>query len=326
MTRQTASERKEKYRALCVAEKSIPIFSRDWWLDATAGSEAWDVALVEQEDVIVAAMPYALRRRYGFSVIGQPPLTQTLGPWMRPDGPKPARYAASDKKIMSELIGQLPAFDLFRQNWHHSRGNWLPFYWKGFQQTTRYTYVQEELGDEARLWSGLQDNIRSDIKKATSRFKLQVVDTLPVDDFIRLNRLTFARQQLALPYSDDYVRRLDAACEAHGCRKCLIAVDPDGRQHAGAYIVWDENSAYYLMGGGDPELRNSGATSLCLWEAIRFSAGVTRCFDFEGSMLESVEKFFRAFGARQQPYFEISKTPSRLLRAWYALRSLLRNP
>ena len=50
--------------------------------------------------------------------------------------------------------------------------------------------------------------------------------------------------------------------------------------HAGVYIVWDSNSAYYIMGGGDPELRSSGATTLCMWEAIKFSASVTACFDF----------------------------------------------
>ncbi|MNZ86002.1 hypothetical protein D3C78_1048120 [compost metagenome] len=94
----------------------------------------------------------------------------------------------------------------------------------------------------------------------------------------------------------------------------FIAEDDQGRRHAGVYLIWDENSAYYLMGGGDPELRNSGATSLCMWEAIRFSATVTRRFDFEGSMLEPVEHFFRAFGAIQQPFSCASKTPSRLLR------------
>ena len=106
--------------------------------------------------------------------------------------------------------------------------------------------------------------------------------------------------------------------------KILIAEDEQGRRHAGVYIVWDNTSAYYLMGGGDPDLRNSGATSLCMWEAIQFASTVTQRFDFEGSMMEPVEKFFRAFGATQTPYFSISKTPSRLLKTAIFLRELLR--
>ena len=38
---------KERYRILCDHERSIPIFSRDWWLDAVS-NEAWDVSLVEK--------------------------------------------------------------------------------------------------------------------------------------------------------------------------------------------------------------------------------------------------------------------------------------
>src|SRR5260370_7073664 len=87
----------------------------------------------------------------------------------------------------------------------------------------------------------------------------------------------------------------------------FFAEGPEGRIHAAVYIIWDDRSAYYLMGAADPELRNSGATSLLLWEAIQFAATVTRSFDFEGSMIESIERFFRAFGAKQKPYFHISR-------------------
>ena len=77
--------------------------------------------------------------------------------------------------------------------------------------------------------------------------------------------------------------------------------------------MWDENSAYYLMGGGDPDLRNSGAASLVLWEAIKHASTVTGKFDFEGSMNESIERFFRGFGGRQELAFNVSKTNSKLL-------------
>ena len=53
---------------------------------------------------------------------------------------------------------------------------------------------------------------------------------------------------------------------------------------------------------------------LLLWEAIQFSSDVTRKFNFEGSMIKSIEKFFRAFGGRQVPYLEITKTNSILIK------------
>jgi len=35
------------------------------------------------------------------------------------------------------------------------------------------------------------------------------------------------------------------------------------------------------MGDGDPESRNSGATNLLLWEAIKFCSKVTKEFNFK---------------------------------------------
>ena len=48
----------------------------------------------------------------------------------------------------------------------------------------------------------------------------------------------------------------------------FFARGKDGRIHAGNLLVWNESCAYYLMGGGDPELRNSGATSLAMWRQL----------------------------------------------------------
>ncbi|RDI12696.1 GNAT family N-acetyltransferase [Comamonas sp. AG1104] len=315
-------DRIDKYRTLCTQEPSIPLFSQAWWLDATAGEGAWDVALVEKGGAIVAAMPYVPRKRYGFTLLGQPALTQTLGPWLRETDGKSSTKLAQHKDWLQALIDQLPHFSHFTQNWHWRMGNWLPFYWAGFQQTTRYTYILQELSDEQELWQGLQENIRREIKKASNRLQLRVRDDLTVDDFLVLNRMTFARQDMALPYTEAFVHKLDQACVARQARKIFIAEDEQGRRHAGVYVVWDGNSAYYLMGGGDPELRNSGATSLCMWEAIKFAATVTKRFDFEGSMIEPVEKFFRAFGAQQTPYFTVSKTPSFILKTALFARSL----
>ena len=316
--------RKERYRALCDSEKSIPLFSQAWWLDATAGEENWDVVLVESGGEIIASMPYVVRRRFRMVFIGLPTLTQTLGPWIRTGQAKYASRLASEKDLMRQLIAGLPRYDHFQQSWHHSQANWLPFYWAGFKQTTRYTYRLPDLSDETKLWRGLSDNIKGDYKKAIGRFALRIRTDLSVDNFLDLNKKTFERQRKVLPYSVDVVRALDKACSKRNSRQIFIAEDEKGRPHAGVYIVWDTNTTYYLMGGGDPELRRSGATSLCLWEAIKFASTVSKSFDFEGSMIEPVERFFRAFGAQQVPYFSVSRTPSKLLQTLIFLRSVWR--
>ena len=312
---------KHKYRAHCKAEPSIPIFSKDWWLDAVCGDENWDVTLVEKGGRIIGCMPYFIKKRMGFTLLTQSQLTQTMGPWLRPSSAKYANQLTEQKSLMTALIQKLPSFDYFCQNFHYSVTNWLPFYWQGFSQTTRYTYVLEEISDAQKIWDGMLPNIRTDIKKAKNRFGLKVCTNLGIDAFLIINEQAFARQGMKLPYSKNFVKKIDNACKEHNARKIFFAKDLDGRIHAAVYIVWDENSAYYLMGGSDPDLRNSGANSLCMWEAIKFASTVTKVFDFEGSMIEAVERFFRAFGARQMPYFQVSKINSPFVRIYLDIRS-----
>lgn len=306
----------EKYRALCEHERNaIPLFSQAWWLDAVAGKGCWDVVLVEKNGVVHASMPYIVKRRFGLKFIGQPILTQHLGPWIRCGEIKLGSDLSRQKDLYQALIEKLPSYDYFFQNWNYELKNWLPFYWKGFRQTTRYTYVLSDLSDESALWAGFGGNIKGDIKKAAGRFGVQVKCDFGIKEFYALNQQVFKRQGMPIPYTLEQIERLDQACAERNCRRIFTAVDAEGRRHAAVYLVWDDNCAYYLMGGGDSELRNSGATSLCMWEAIRFAAGVSKRFDFEGSMLEPIERFIRGFGAEQVGYFSLTKTPSRLLRA-----------
>ncbi len=314
--------KKQIYRQLCAEEPTIPIFSQDWWLDVTAGRENWDVALVEKHGNILACMPYVSRKRAGLSISTVPPLTYCLGPWLRPFEAKHANQISRQKDLLERLIEQLPPFDHFKQQWHYNQTNWLPFFWRGFEQTTNYTYLLPLPGNHEATWLGLQENIRREVRKASGRGGLQVRHDLPVSAFLPLNKRVFERQRMPAPYSEGFIGALDQACAGHQRRKIFIAQDGHGALHAGVYIVWDHNSAYYLMGGSDPARRNSGAMSLCMWEAIKFASSVTKRFDFCGSMIEPIERFVRAFGGVQTPYFTVSKTTSKLAATLLFARTL----
>ena len=79
---------KDKYHLLCNTETSIPIFSRDWWLDTVCGKDKWKVLLVEEKERITAAMPLYCPRQ---GIISMPSYTQTMGPWFAPES-KDTKY------------------------------------------------------------------------------------------------------------------------------------------------------------------------------------------------------------------------------------------
>jgi len=320
MTRKIFSENaKDRYAELCNSEITIPIFSQPWWLDCVSGESNWGVCLVEQDGEIIASMPYEIKKKIGFNLCKMPLFTQTLGPWIRFSKLTNYKQLSRQKKLMNLLIDQLPNYDYFHQNWHYSQTNFIAFFWRGFQQKTNYTYVIEDLTDLDKVWDSFEAKTKLSIKNAKERFKLVIDENLTIDDFLHLHRQVFHRKNIMRPFSDASILSLNKACNDNNASKIFIAIDEDGKKYAGVYLIWDKDCAYYLMGGSDPEFLNSGAVSLCLWEAIKFASTVVNKFDFEGSMIESIERFVRAFGAKQKPYHAITKTPSCILRMRSAL-------
>lgn len=293
------------------------IFRQHWWLDAVSPGQ-WDEVIIEKKGDIIATLPYFIEKRYGFRFFTLPPLTPVLGPWFRPSDGKYTNQLSHQHKMMTDLILQLPEFDLFRQNFHHSITNWLPFHWQGFQQTTRYTYVIENLLEPDRVWQSFRENIRRNIRKAQKT--VQIRHDLDLNRFIDIHEMTFKQQGLSLPYDRAVIHRIDEACTERQCCKTFFAEDVQGKLHGAVYLVWDNEAAYYLMGGADNTLRQSGAVNLLLWEAIQFAGTVTRTFNFDGSMIDTIERFFRAFGGVQKPYFQVSKIKSVPLKVFMDMR------
>ena len=292
-----------------VTPYAYTIFQQPWWLDAVA-PRRWAECRVERDGNVVARLPYVVRRRHGLTLITQPPLTQALGPWISSTAGAKDAGLDDQRALVAGLIEQLPRHDYFTQACAPVLTDWLPFHWQGFDQRTLYTYVLDDLRDLDRVWAGLRKGPRRYIRKAQKT--LSVRDDLGIDVLHGTLVATFERQGLRVPWSLGQIERLERACAARNSRRALFAVDAADRVHAAVYLVHDANVTYYLLSGAFPELRSSGAQSLLVWEGIRFAATVSRCFDFEGSMIEPIERFFRSFGARQVPYFRIHRMSRRM--------------
>lgn len=299
-------------------ETAHALFQQPWWLDAVAPG-AWSEVSVQRDGATVARQPFVERGPRRMRVLTQPPLTPFLGPWtQRRTGVKAAKALGDEMELLAQLEAALPPAAAFRQSFSPAVMGVLPYLWGGYRAEVRYTYRLERLDSEQELWNGLGANIRGHIRKAGKQ-GVTVRTDLGMERFHEVLSKTFERQAVRPP-ERDLLERIEAACAPRRARTMLFACDEDDRIHAVAYVVWDTASAYYLLSGADPALRSSGAQSLLLWEAIRRSRDVTSAFDFEGSMLVPVERFFRDFGGRQTPYLHVSRV-SRPAAAALALHS-----
>jgi len=302
---------KKRYLQFSNSEKELPIFFQPWYLDVVCGASNWQVSLFEKGGEVAAALPYYLKHKGPFTYLTMPELSKFMGPYIAPQW----RHSRHEHKIINTLIEQLPKFSYFNQNCHYTFEDWLPFFWKNFTQTTKYSYTIENLYDLDQVLANFATDYRNTkLKKANRMVRLNFDRSL--EDFFAVSKMSFSRQQKSFPLSYAFIEKYDAILEKHKARKIFFAVDKEERIHSVGYLIWDQQAAYYLIAGDNPELRSSGAGIFLVWQAIQFSQKTLslNCFDFMGSMIPAIEKVRRNFGAQQKPYFEIKKYNSLLFK------------
>ncbi|MGO9934866.1 MAG: GNAT family N-acetyltransferase [Steroidobacteraceae bacterium] len=290
------------------SESSFCLFQEPWWLNLTTDGH-WQEAVVANTQGVIARLPYRTLRRFGATIITQPRLTPYGGPWFRPSSAKAAHQFSERQKLTAELLSQLPRFDLFSQNLWPESGDWLPFHWAGYSQRTGYTNWHRDLSNTDGLWNGFLDSTRREIRKAQKRVELIVSDD--IERLCYLHERAFTRQGLSPPRERAFVRTVVEGAMRQGHARLTFAVDEQQNTHAVNLLVFDARSAHYLLGGSDPSYRTSGAASLLMWDAIQFAAGRTKLFDFEGSMVEGVARFFRGFCPELIPISHVYRTSRR---------------
>jgi hypothetical protein len=279
------------------------LYCHTWWLDAVAPGH-YEILTAKSGNAIKAAWPIvwaegAWRRR-----ARMPRLTARLGVLLSPFEGKYAEGLSREHELIDSLLSQLPEGCLVDMWCHESFTNWLPFCWRGFEQTTRYTYVLEDLSDVDRIWDDMRRTARTEIRKAEKR-NVRVRETDDLEKLYQITSIIFARQGLKMPYDLAYLERIDSACRQHAGRRILLAETPNGETCACRYLVYDQQCAFLVCGGVTDAMRGSGANSLVDWEMIKFACTVSKRFDFTGSIGARVEPYLRTFGAKRVPFFSI---------------------
>lgn len=235
-----------------------------------------------------------------------PMFVKYLGVLLRPMKGKYVSRLSAENKIVESIIVQMKSCKSFDYSFHPAFVNWLPFYWNNYRQETRYTYRFDNLSDMESIYNGMDTVVRSDMRKA-EKYGIKIENDIDPDIFYDINKLTYERQGGRIPYSFPFLNRYCDGMRKHDAIRLMGAVDAQGRIHAVCGIVYDKRCCYFILNGINHLLPAVGANTLLVAEAIKTAATLSHAFDFEGSMLRPVERFYRKFGASLTPYFNIWK-------------------
>ena len=292
---------------LFALQSSLPLFFHVDWLDFVCGRNNWEVLIYVEKTHVKGVYTYALSG----SRILSPVLATYMGPYIIKKNITPKEYATVQMKFQDFILENIQ-FDHFEQRWHPHFYNHIAFFQQGFKQQTRYTYVLKELDNLQAIWSNFKTSLRSDIQRASKQ--LFVTNELDSPNFFALLDVTFQTNKVKNPYSLALIEKLLAFISLHQCGKLYVAKNNSGTVTNVILVLWDSESAYYLMSASDPNYKKSNGNSLLLWNAIQDMSNYTNRFDFEGSMLLGIENYVRAFGGELVPFHHIYKSNNSLLR------------
>jgi hypothetical protein len=319
--RRPFADSKQIWAAHC-EQHYVPLYFRSWWMDCVCGTENWDVCLsLDDTGKVEGALVFYLKKRLGLPVITMPPLTAYSGLWLHPplNLTKSSSRMAFEKRVCEKAIKQLPHHIFFYQQWHPDITNWLPYFWKGFRQTTLYTYRLALAENALELTKNMNKSARKRSRKAAGEFYIKYAET--PDIVFDLYKKSLLKQGKAPYFSMETLTRLDMELINKNQRKIITAAEASGNIIAAQYLAWDEQTTYALFGGIHPGFRNTGAWYFLLSEAISNNFVNSKIFDFEGSIIESVEESLRSFGGKLIPHFKITKASNKWLEALHLLRS-----
>lgn len=275
---------------------------RPYWLDAVA-EEKWEPISAEVDGTVRALWVITRTRHKGLSAIALPPLTQFTGIYLDVDTSLPHhKQEVQRQDLLEQLVDQVPDVPIFEQKFRFTLSDWIPFYWAGFKQETRYTFRFENPEPE-KIFKSVSKSFRRNIRSAQRLFETSTTEN--VSELCDLVEHVFEIRDDKMPYTRDDITR--AYNELHTREQCRIykAVRREtGETDAMILTVWDDETTYYILGGrSGSNTRNS--TNLLLWQAIGDAAERGQAFDFEGSMIKGVHKFFQSFGAVMTPYLYV---------------------
>ncbi len=286
-----------------------PLYFRPFWLDIVAG-ENWEVWSPDQrcDNVFV----YVANRNQVY----MPALTQYLGPNFHSLSDKSSNVLSDIQKWTSDALDLLPPNVHLQVSTRVTDP--LPFLRKGLVVSPRVTYMIPAEKSFENCVQDFRENIRREIRKAEKSLQVQYTQdpdfALAILEKCDLN--STLKNEAHIPILKKLVKESLTRGQAY-----FSYIDQQ-EGYAFLFLPFDHSTMYYISSYTSEGVRSLGAMSLLVSKAIEKSRERNLIFDFEGSMHEGIERFFRSFGAEQKLYFELRKFASPLRRFLFWWRVL----
>lgn len=182
----------------------------------------------------------------------------------------------------------------------HTITDALPFTWSGFKVGVKYTYFLDLNLSKDELLKNMSSQRRKNIRDA-EKLNLQVREIHDAKTILEKASATLASKKVK--YNNLLVEKFAHLADSN--QLTSIGIYDADKLVALSSCVNLKGQSTYLFGWNDGEAGKSFAGTYALWNCILTCKNQSGLFNFAGSQIPSIEKYFRGFGGKLTPLISV---------------------
>lgn len=288
------------------AEPQIGVFASKKWL-SIYGEALTLIGIYKDEHQLIGGFYYLNTKKYGFTFLKLPPYTPHCGLFFTSDSKNKSSVHNNSKEIMNEVCNYFSnqKSTLTVLAFPFTVIDFQTFIWNKFKVIPNYTYRIDLTKSIEEIKSNFDSKNRNVINKA---IKEEVI--VNENALTKKELLSFFKNTLSTTDANVYETELEKIMFnfSDDSNSFSVVAKKNHEVVGSVFCIYDKNTCYYLLGGVDKKSGIQGVNNLLVQYAIQKAKDLgCTTFDFEGSMLKGVEKFFRSFGGELVPYYTVNK-------------------
>ena len=265
------------------------IYACSWYLDTVCGE--WD-ALVQGDYETV--FPITHNSKFGIRYLARPYGTQQLGLFS---------LTPITKEMVKEALEAIPHhfrfIDIFLNT--HNSLDVSPAY----QLIPNTNYELDLSRSYEQIYNSYSTNTKRNLKKS-KQFRLSILSSDQPELLIHLFRNNKGKDIKNLQdHHYDLMRRLMYLCIYKKAGQLWTVYDEHNSICAGAFFMQMNDRIILLFSATDSYGRESKAMTYLLDEFFIYTSNRPLIFDFEGSNIPNLARFYKGFGAEKKEYLQV---------------------
>jgi lipid II:glycine glycyltransferase (peptidoglycan interpeptide bridge formation enzyme) len=288
------------------AETAIGVFGSERWLEVY-GDKLTCVGIYKDEKQLIGGFYFMNTKKYGFSFLKLPPYTPHCGLFFTSNSKNRSSVNSFSKEVITEVCNYLTSRKsaLTVLAFPSDIVDLQPFIWTKYKVVPNYTYRVDLKKSLEEIKSNFDPKNRNAINKA-----IKEGVTVEQNKLSKQELFSFFNSSLNATDANVYETELKNIFSKFSDVSNSFSMEArKGNDLLGVvFCIYDKNVCYYLLGGVNKASGVQGVNNLLVQASIEKAKGLgCITFDFEGSMLKGVEKFFRSFGPDLFPYYTVNK-------------------